>query len=161
MNRERMMEAADGELIGALIDIHATLDNADALDRAQGGDRGGKYRDEAAEIRAELWRRWNCTAQEVDRRVEQAKREIGMFGMTSEDLREAYGPTSTNWRCCGGPIMLAASIMSDAQHLIAQDPEVGPAPAKEIEEARLLLNRAKWVLFEATRIEREAERKAG
>lgn len=45
------------ELHYALIDISKTLPNADALDREDGGDRGGYYRDEASVYRAELARR--------------------------------------------------------------------------------------------------------
>jgi hypothetical protein len=42
------------ELRGALDDILRTLPNADALDREDGGDRGGYYRDEASVYRREL-----------------------------------------------------------------------------------------------------------
>jgi hypothetical protein len=38
----------------ALRDIQRTLDNADAMDRATGGDYGGRLRDEASVLHAEL-----------------------------------------------------------------------------------------------------------
>lgn len=45
------------ELNGALLDIHKTLPAADGLDREDGGDRGGQYRDEASVYHQELNRR--------------------------------------------------------------------------------------------------------
>ena len=42
------------ELLGALTSIHAVLDSADEMDRADGGNRGGYYRDECSVIRKEL-----------------------------------------------------------------------------------------------------------
>lgn len=47
----------DAELHYALLDIRKTLPGADALDRELGGDRGGRYRDEASVYRAEQGRR--------------------------------------------------------------------------------------------------------
>jgi hypothetical protein len=47
-------------LEGALRDILNTLEHADAIDRAEGGDRGGRYRDEASVYRRELARRPRC-----------------------------------------------------------------------------------------------------
>lgn len=41
----------------AIQDALATLDSADALDRADGGTRGGFYRDQISVYRAELRRR--------------------------------------------------------------------------------------------------------
>jgi len=41
----------------ALLDIANTLPLADRMDRELGGDRGGRYRDEASVYRAELARR--------------------------------------------------------------------------------------------------------
>jgi hypothetical protein len=41
----------------ALLDIQRTLDAADAMDRQDGGDRGGRYRDQASVYRRELARR--------------------------------------------------------------------------------------------------------
>lgn len=57
----RTEEAARGmnwdQIYGALRDIRLTLPAADDLDRADGGDRGGYYRDEASVYRRELDRR--------------------------------------------------------------------------------------------------------
>ena len=44
-------------LRGAVADILRTLPTADALDREDGGDRGGYYRDEASIYRRELAKR--------------------------------------------------------------------------------------------------------
>lgn len=43
-----------GQILGAIRDIIATLPNADAMDRANGTDLGGKYRDQSSVYRAEL-----------------------------------------------------------------------------------------------------------
>lgn len=44
----------DAALHYALLDIQKTLPAADAMDRTEGGDRGGRYRDEASVYRAEV-----------------------------------------------------------------------------------------------------------
>jgi len=54
---ERALEMTREQLRGALADILRTLPHADALDREDGGDRGGYYRDEASVYRRELTRR--------------------------------------------------------------------------------------------------------
>jgi hypothetical protein len=72
--------------------------------------------------------------------------DLKMFGITKEDLVKHYGPESFNQKMAGGPVWLAASIASDVQELLARE---------EYEEARQLLNRMKWVLFEEFRRERE------
>ena len=41
----------------ALADILETLEHSDALDRTDGGNRGGYYRDEATVLRKELQKR--------------------------------------------------------------------------------------------------------
>lgn len=51
--RERAQAMSNMELDGALADILATLPNADAMDREDGGDRGGTYRDESSVLRME------------------------------------------------------------------------------------------------------------
>ena len=56
----RAAEMTAAALEGALRDILDTLDNADALDRSEGGDRGGRYRDQASVYRRELARRPRC-----------------------------------------------------------------------------------------------------
>jgi hypothetical protein len=45
---------SDAELHGAIADIIASLKNADAMDRCNGGCLGGRYRDESSVYRAEL-----------------------------------------------------------------------------------------------------------
>jgi len=54
---ERARKMTSRALWWALGDIRKTLPFADAMDRADGGDRGGRYRDEASVYRAELVRR--------------------------------------------------------------------------------------------------------
>jgi len=44
---------SDNAIHYALLDIQKTLPYADALDREDGGDRGGRYRDEASVYHAE------------------------------------------------------------------------------------------------------------
>ena len=127
------------ELIHALADIIATLDVADAHDREFGSDEGGKYRDEAAAIRWELSKRRLDTA-DVDREL----RMVKMTGLTSEHLAAEYGIDSTNSKLCGGPLLLAGSILSDVQELLSRG---------DTKSANTLINRAKHVLFtEARRV---------
>lgn len=54
---ERARGMSPEALHGALADIRETLPHADAMDRELGGDRGGRYRDEASVYRRELARR--------------------------------------------------------------------------------------------------------
>lgn len=71
----------------------------------------------------------------------QEKREIGMYGITEAQMRVAV-ESSPNFKF-SGPAMVAASMMSDAQELMAyEQPDFNT-----IEDQRQLLNRAKWVLF--------------
>ena len=42
------------EILGAIRDVRATLDSADAMDREDGGSRGGYYRDQASVLHREL-----------------------------------------------------------------------------------------------------------
>jgi hypothetical protein len=78
-----------------------------------------------------------------------------MFGLDRENLEKFYGPDSFNWKGCGSPAMLVASMLSDAQHLM--EPGHPDDAAKGLDEARQLLNRAKWVLSKSLRLEREAD----
>ena len=72
---------------------------------------------------------------------EQQKREIRMYGVTEECMREAVESGST-FRF-SGPAMVVASMMSDAQEMMAyEQPDFNT-----IEDQRQLLNRAKFVLF--------------
>jgi hypothetical protein len=72
----------------------------------------------------------------------QRQREIGMYGITEADMRENI-ESSITFRT-SGPAMIVASLMSDAQEMMAYEK---PSMAT-IEAQRQLLNRAKWVLFE-------------
>ena len=74
--------------------------------------------------------------------TEAQKREIRMYGVTVEDMREAVEESLT-FRF-SGPAMYAASMMSDAQEMMAH----GEVDDMIREDVRQLLNRAKWVLFE-------------
>ena len=76
--------------------------------------------------------------------TEQEKREVRMFGVTEAGMREAVESSSTFK--FSGPAMVAASMLSDAQELI--NLEYGEVDFMRAEDARQLLNRAKFVLFE-------------
>ena len=68
-------------------------------------------------------------------------REVGMYGCTEAQMREAVESGST-FRF-SGPAMVVASMMSDAQELMAyEQPDFNT-----IEDQRQLLNRAKFVLM--------------
>jgi len=74
--------------------------------------------------------------------TEQQKREVRMYGVTEAGMREAV-ESSITFRF-SGPAMMAASLMSDAQEMMAyEQPDFNT-----IEDQRQLLNRAKWILFE-------------
>jgi hypothetical protein len=76
--------------------------------------------------------------------TEQEKREVRMFGVTEAGMREAIESSSTFK--FSGPAMVAASMLSDAQEMI--NLEYGEIDSMRAEDARQLLNRAKFVLFE-------------
>jgi len=84
--------------------------------------------------------------------TEQQKREVRMYGVTEAGMREAV-ESSITFRF-SGPAMMAASLMSDAQEMLAHgNGQIGLSGAPEIdamvsEDVRQLLNRAKWILFE-------------
>ena len=68
-------------------------------------------------------------------------REVGMYGCTEAQMREAVESGST-FRF-SGPAMVVASMMSHAQELMAyEQPDFNT-----IEDQRQLLNRAKFVLM--------------
>jgi hypothetical protein len=68
-------------------------------------------------------------------------REVGMYGCTEAQMREAVESSSTFK--FSGPAMVAAGMMSDAQEMMAyEQPDFNI-----IEDQRQLLNRAKFVLF--------------
>ena len=71
----------------------------------------------------------------------QRDREIRMYGCTEAQMREAV-ESSITFKL-SGPAMVAASMMSDAQELMAYE----KPDFNTIEDRRQLLNRAKFVLF--------------
>lgn len=72
---------------------------------------------------------------------ESQKRDIRMYGCTEAQMREAVEQSLT-FRF-SGPAMMAASLMSDAQEMMAyEQPDFNT-----IEDQRQTLNRAKWILF--------------
>ena len=72
----------------------------------------------------------------------QRQREIRMYGCTEAQMREAVESSSTFK--FSGPAMVVASMMSDAQEMMAYE----QPNFNTIEDQRQLLNRAKFVLFE-------------
>ena len=78
--------------------------------------------------------------------TEQEKREVGMYGVTEKGMRESVERSMT-FRF-SGPAMMAASLMSDAQEMMAYGPYDSDTLANIQEDQRQLLNRAKWILFE-------------
>ena len=72
----------------------------------------------------------------------QRQRQINMYGCTESDLRDSI-ESSITFKI-SGPAMIVASMMSDAQEMMAyEQPDFNV-----IEDQRQLLNRAKFVLFE-------------
>ena len=68
-------------------------------------------------------------------------RDVGMYGCTEAQMREAVESSSTFK--FSGPAMVVASMMSDAQEMMAyEQPDFNT-----IEDQRQLLNRAKFVLM--------------
>jgi hypothetical protein len=81
------------------------------------------------------------TTETYNRLTEQEKRQVGMYGCTEAQMREAVESSSTFK--FSGPAMVVASMMSDAQEMMAyEQPDFNT-----IEDQRQLLNRAKFVLF--------------
>jgi hypothetical protein len=72
------------------------------------------------------------------------RRQIRMYGVTEAGMREAV-ERSITFRF-SGPAMMAASILSDAQEMIAHD-NAGTYSFMQVEDARQAMNRAKWILF--------------
>lgn len=75
---------------------------------------------------------------------ETEKREVRMYGCTVEQMREAVEQSIT-FRF-SGPAMMAASLMSDCQEMLASD-NAGQFDLMIAEDVRQALNRAKWILF--------------
>jgi hypothetical protein len=76
--------------------------------------------------------------------TEQQKREVRMYGCTEADMREAVEQSLT-FRFTG-PAMMAASLMSDCQEMLASD-NGGSYDLMIAEDVRQALNHAKWILF--------------
>jgi len=74
------------------------------------------------------------------------KREVRMYGCTEAQMREAVEKSIT-YRF-SGPAMMAASLMSDCQEMVAYGPYDGDTLANILEDQRQTLNLAKWILFE-------------
>jgi hypothetical protein len=79
-----------------------------------------------------------------NRLTEQEKRQVSMYGVTEAGMRESI-ESSITFKL-SGPMMIAASILSDAQEMI--NTEYGEVDYMRAEDARQAINRAKWVLFE-------------
>ena len=79
-----------------------------------------------------------------DRLSAQEKREVGMYGCTEAQMREAVEQSIT-FRF-SGPAMMAMSLMSDCQEMVAYGPYDSDTLANILEDQRQTLNRAKWIL---------------
>lgn len=77
--------------------------------------------------------------------TEQEQREVRMYGVTEAGMREAV-ESSSSFRF-SGPAMVVASMMSDAQEMVAYGPYDSDTLANIMEDQRQLLNRAKFVLM--------------
>ena len=75
------------------------------------------------------------------RTLQTMNQEISMYGCTEAKLREMV-ESNLSFKL-SGPGMVAASMLSDAQEMMAYE-QPGP---NTIEGQRQLLNRAKWVIF--------------
>ena len=75
---------------------------------------------------------------------EQERREVRMYGVTEAGMREAV-ESSLTYRF-SGPAMMAASLLSDCQEMLAHD-NGGQFDLMIAEDVRQTLNRAKWILF--------------
>ena len=76
--------------------------------------------------------------------TESDRREIRMYGTTVDQMREAVEESIT-FRF-SGPAMMAMSLMSDCQEMVAHGPYGGDTLANILEDQRQTLNRAKWIL---------------
>jgi len=82
--------------------------------------------------------------QVYDRLTDKEKREVRMYGVTVEGMRESV-ESSITFKL-SGPAMMVAGLMSDAQEMV--NTEYGDVDYMRAEDARQCLNRAKWILFE-------------
>lgn len=76
--------------------------------------------------------------------TEQQRREVRMYGCTEAQMKEAV-ESGLTFKFTG-PAMVAASLMSDAQEMLAHD-DGGQFDIMIAEDVRQALNRAKWILF--------------
>jgi hypothetical protein len=75
---------------------------------------------------------------------ETEKKQVRMYGCTVVQMKEAVEQSLT-FRF-SGPAMMAASLMSDCQEMLASD-NAGSYDFMVVEDVRQTLNRAKWILF--------------
>jgi hypothetical protein len=78
--------------------------------------------------------------------TESDRREIRMYGCTEDQMREVVEQSIT-FRF-SGPAMMAMSLMSDCQEMVAYGPYDSDTLANILEDQRQMLNRAKWILSE-------------
>jgi hypothetical protein len=76
----------------------------------------------------------------------QRQREIKMYGCTEAQLRESVESSITFE--FSGPAMVAASLLSDCQEMMAYGPYDSNTLARIQESQRQTLNQAKFILFE-------------
>ena len=76
---------------------------------------------------------------------ESQKRDIRMYGVTEAEMREAVEQRLAFHR---DPAMMVAGLMSDCQEMVSYGPYDSDTLANIMEDQRLTLNRAKWILFE-------------
>ena len=69
------------------------------------------------------------------------KKQVRMYGCTEAQMKEAVEQSLT-FRF-SGPAMMAASLMSDCQEMMAY----GDVDSMVVEDVRQTLNRSKWILF--------------
>jgi hypothetical protein len=77
---------------------------------------------------------------------ESQKRDIRMYGVSEAELRE-WLESSITFRT-SGPAMVVAGLMSDCQEMVSYGPYDSDTLANIMEDQRMTLNRAKWILFE-------------
>ena len=70
--------------------------------------------------------------------------QVRMYGCTEAQMREAVEESLT-YRFSGAA-MYVASMLSDAQEMVAYGPYDGDTLANILEDQRQLMNRAKWIL---------------
>lgn len=90
------------------------------------------------------WLREEVLRMRFENMNEVERREIRMFGCTVAEMREAV-EESVEFRFRGAE-MMAVSIMSDCQEMLAYD-KAGLPAHMVVEDVRQALNRAKWILI--------------